>query len=1127
MRFFKGISLMFTAILIAVASMAQVTTSSITGSVKTADGKELEGATITATHTPSGTVYKTVSKKGGSFNLTGLRIGGPYTVVIEYVGLKTETLQDINLSLGEPYTVSPVLSESSQNLTEVVVLAQRARAVVERGGANTVVGQRQLTTLPTIGRSITDFTRLTPQSGSSFTTNSNSIGGRDGRFNNVTVDGANLNNNFGLSTDPLPGGGNQPISLDAIDQLSINISPVDVRQSNFTGGNIAAATKSGTNTFKGSAYTYYKNQSYVGTHVKDVSLPAQTSTKSNIYGATLGGPIIKNKLFFFASYEYEKKTNPPGTSYTPSGGSGTGNVSNVKVDSLKKLSDYLKTKYNYETGAYDNFPNFQSKNHKLLVKLDWNISNIHKLTAKYNELISNNDVLLNSTSVPNSSTSGPNPWSSTARFGPNAMSFANSNYGFKDVVKSWALELNSNFSGRFSNQLIATYTKIQTTRTSPSALFPFVDIIGDATKSGAAATYAGGAKNNYMSFGYEPYSYNNDVLNKILNITDNFTYYTGKHALTFGAAYEYQSVGNMFMAGSQSYYTYGSLAEFMDPNAHPIAFALTYSRVPGKDAVYSAEMKIGQGSLYAQDEVTINPRVKLTYGLRVDRPFYSEQPLENPSITALSFPGKDGSPTNYNTGMWPKARLYWSPRIGARWDVKGDKSQIIRGSLGVYTGKLPFVYLTNMPTNSGMYQVGARATAAQLSAITFNPDPKAWQSLFVSPTPTPNSGGFVLIDPNFKFPSVFRANMGYDRQLGNGWSISTDFLLTKDLNPVVMRNANEATPTSTVKLGGLYTRPSFAANSAASRAIYSSYANAIVLENGKKGGYTTSFTAMLEKKAFKGFYGMLAYTFTAATDLTSNPGSQAASTWQNNPTSGTQNTQEFAPSSFAVPHRIVGMASYRFEYLNHLASTVSIVYEGSSQGRFSYIYGSAGGTAPAGFANTADVNYDGNSQDLMYVPRNSGEIVFTPLTVGSRIYTAAEQAAAFDAFMSQDKYLNSHRGQVAERNGVLQPFYHRVDLKFTQDIFSNIGNRRNTLQFSFDCFNFLNLLSKKWGIRDFFVVNNPLRATKNASTGEVRYQMATYTPNGASAPILVDRTYIDNISTTSTYSFQIGLRYIF
>lgn len=1118
--------LLLTFFILPFLMIAQVTTSSISGTVKQMDGEFLIGASVTAIHGPSGTKYFTISKKGGTFTLPGLRSGGPYTITVDFVGLKQQSLSDINLALGDDYIANVVLQTSAATLSEVVVSARSSANV--KAGVSTNVGQRQLITLPTISRSISDFTRLTPQA------NGNSIGGRDGRYNNVTIDGANLNNNFGLSTDPLPGGGNNPISLDAIEEVTVNIAPADVRQSNFTGGNIAAVTKSGTNVFKGSVYTYYKDESYLGTKVGKLDLGQQAISKTNIYGGTLGGPIIKNKLFFFINGEYEKRSLPPGTTYRATGGSPSPQTSNVRVDSLKKFSDHLRDKYGYETGTYDNFRPFASSNHKLLGKLDWNISSVHKVTAKYSELVSENDVALNSTSIPNGGGTGANSWTSVARFGANAFSFENSNYAFKDIVRSGSFEVNSNWKGRFSNQLITTYTKISATRTTNSTLFPFIDIIGNPTLSGAAATYAGGARNNYMSAGKEPYSNNNDVKNNVFNITDNFNIYAGKHTFLVGGSYEQQYVGNQFMAASQSYYVYGSLAEFMDPAAHPVAFALTYSRVPGDDAPYAAELKYGQISVYAQDDINVSPNLKLTFGLRADRPTYPTDPIENPAITALTFKNKDGVPTNYSTGKWPKPSIYWSPRASFRLDLDGDKKMILRGGTGIYTGRIPFVYLTNMPTNAGVYQFGALANASQLSQITFNPDPKKWQSVFSTPSLSVPTGGFVLIDPEYKFPQVWRTNAGFDKRFGNGFTLSMDLMYTKDLNATVMRNANQSTPTGTVNLGGS-SRPSFTANSTATRRVYNAYTNAIVLENAKGGG-AFSFTTQVSKAFSKGFYASLAYTYSAAMDYTANPGSTASSTWSGNPTSGTQNDQELSYSNFAAPHRIVGSFSYRKEYFKHLATTFTLFYEGSNyqSGRISYIYGAAGGTAPSGFANTADVNFDGNSSDLMYIPKSASEITFTPLTVGSGAaavtYTAQQQSDAFFKFVAQDKYLSKKMGQVADRNGASYPFYHRVDASIRQDIFANIGKRRNTLQISADCFNFLNLLNNEWGLRDFAPVFNPLRATKNATTGEVRYQLATYTPNGSPSgtlPILVDKSFIPSTSLSSTWSLQLGLRYIF
>ena len=1127
MNFKKILPLLITLFAVPALLVAQVTTSSISGTIKQANGQALSGATITAIHVPSGSKYETITTKSGTFTLPGLRPGGPYTVTCQFVGLKRQDIEDVTLTLGDAYNINLIMQPAATTLTEVVVSGGKA-AANQKTGASTNVGQRQIATLPTITRNITDFTRLTPQA------NGNSIAGRDGRYNNFTVDGANLNNNFGLSTDPLPGGNSQPISLDAIEEVSVNIAPSDVRQSNFTGANIASITKSGTNKFKGTVYGYYRDQSFIGTHVGGIKLAKQPDSKSTVYGASVGGPIIKNKLFFFVNGEIEKRVAPPLTSFKPTGGSGGANISNVKIDSLKKFSDYLKSAYGYETGSYDGLPNAQIKNYKFLARLDWNINTVHKLTLKYSEMVGDDDRLM-SNSTPNGANSGgPNTWTANSRFGTGAMSFANSQYSFHDQVRTAALELNSNWRGKFSNQIIATGTKIRTTRSTNGGIFPFIDIMGDPTRSGVAATYAGGAKQNYMSAGQENFSNNNDVKNDIYNITDNFTYYAGKHTLTLGGTYEYQYVGNMFMPASQSYYAFGSLEEFMTPNAHPIGYSYTFSRIAGKEAVYSAEMKIGQLGIYAQDEINITPRLKLMLGVRADKPIYPSQPLENPAITALTFPDRYGKPTNYSTGMWPKTRLYWAPRFDLRWDMNGDKSMVVRFGSGVFTGRIPFVYLTNMPTNSGMYQVSVVANAAQLAQITFNPSPTAWASLFSAPAPVPNSAGFVLLDKKYKFPQVWRTNIGFDRKFKNNWTLTMDLLYTKDLNATVMRNANQLTPNSTVNLGGS-SRPSFSNTSTATRRLYNAYSNAIVLENNNAGG-SFSLTAQVSKSFSKGFYASLAYTFSHAMDVTANPGSTASSTWQFNATSGTQNDKELAPSLFAVPHRIIGTFSYRKEFLKHLGTTVSIFYEGSQQqgGRFNFIYGSAGGTAPSGFSNTADINYDGNSSDLMYIPKSPSEITFTPLIVGSGAtavtYTAQQQSDAFFAFVEQDKYLKKHKGQVAERNGTLYPFYHRVDLKFLQDIFTNIGSRRATLQFSADCQNFLNLLNKDWGLRDFFVVNNPLRATKNATTGEVRYQLATYTPNDAPAgsnPILVDKTFIRSTSTSSTWSLQLGLRLIF
>ncbi|MEO5684914.1 MAG: carboxypeptidase regulatory-like domain-containing protein [Chitinophagaceae bacterium] len=1101
----SGFLTLVLALFITTTMQAQVTTSSINGNVTDTKGEALQGATVTAIHLPSGTKYTTLSKKGGVFNIQGVRSGGPYTITINYVGYKPQVSENVTLALGDAYNINAEMSTTVTELAAFTFTAQKRRASADKNGATTNITPRMLSTLPTITRSITDFTRVTPQA------NGTSFAGRDNRLNNVTVDGANLNNNFGLSSDLLPGGGN-PISLDAFSEISVNISPYDVKQSGFTGAGVSAVTKSGTNTFHGSAYGAYRNQSYNGTNVAGTKLASPPATSNKIYGATLGGPIIKNKLFFFVSGEIEK-SNQPGVTFSPGKGSGSGTVSNVPIDSLKKLSDYLNSKYGFDPGAYDNFPSFASDNYKILGKLDWNISTQHKLTLKYSDF-RNTGYSLPSASGGINGASGqsaivtytPFP----GRFGPNSMAFNNVNYKTIDKVRSGSLELNSNFNGKFSNQLLATITKISSIKDHDGATFPFVDILG----------LTAGSRNNYLSFGNEPFNGNNNqVINDVYTITDNFSYFAGKHTVTAGVNYEFQKVGNMFMPGSQGYYVFGSLDDFTN-NRAPKLFSINYSLVPGEDAVFSANLKVGQLGLYLQDEVNINPRFKLTYGVRIDRPIYPEQPLENPAITALNLYDKNGNITHYNGGQWPTPKWLFSPRAGFRWDVEGDKSMIIRGGTGVFTGRIPFVYLTNQPSTSGMYTFGSLVTT-NLQNFLFNKDPHAYNPFYntagvtLDPAVFPKtagsvapSGGFAVIDPNFKFPQVWRTNLAVEKQLGSGWGLTLEALYTKDLNNAVMRNANQKATDTVVNVGPGDTRGRFSSSSNTLRRLNPGIANAIVLENTGKGG-AISLTAQVSKNFTKGFYGSLAYTYTYASEVTANPGSQAASVWSVNATSGTQNDQQISYSQFAVPHRIVATASYRVEYFKHLASTFTFFYDGSSLGTYSYIY-------------NGDINQDGNSADLMYIPKDASEIRFAALaaTTTAPAFTAQQQSDAFFQLISKDNYLRNHMGQTAERNAARLPFYHRVDFNFQQDLFTDVGKNRNTLQFSASVVNFLNLLNHNWGVRKQIIVNNPLRLV-SVTNGIPTYTLATFNND------LVRTPYINVSSTTTTWGIQLGVKYLF
>lgn len=584
-------------------AFAQVTSSSVSGSVKDAKQGPLPGASIKAVHVPSGTSYSAVSNKDGLFNIPGMRIGGPYTIEVSYIGFNKSTTTDIVLQLGQPFILKAVLSDGGVQL-EAVSIKGTKRIVTAKSGASTNISSKQLSTLPTFSRSITDFTRLTPQS------NGTSFAGRDSRTNSITVDGANLNNTFGTSSDLLPGGGAQPISIESYDELSINIAPFDVKQSGFTGAGIYATTKSGTNTFHGSGYTYYKDQSFNGTKIGDNDISAavaKSSTKT--YGFTLGGPIIKNKLFFFTNFEREVSSNP-GVSFSPTGTAG--NKSATPVSDLEAVSKYLKDNYGYETGSYDNFPAFQNKNTKVLLKLDWNINDKNKLSVKYSYLHATADQIINSTGTPNSGSytyTGANGLPQTrgngglpnGRFGLKSMGFENSNYGFLNKVSTGTAELNSTISPKLSNQLLLTFKKYDNPRTSKGSIFPTIDIFN-------------GAGDNYITAGSDPNTKYNEVIDNTVSVYDNITYYAGKHTLTGGINYEFQKIGNSFMPGAAGSYIYNSLSDFLN-NRAPIQFTYNQSLIPGVDQVFSADLKVGTFSLYAQDEYSVNDNFKVTLGL--------------------------------------------------------------------------------------------------------------------------------------------------------------------------------------------------------------------------------------------------------------------------------------------------------------------------------------------------------------------------------------------------------------------------------------------------------------------------------------------------------------------------------
>lgn len=1071
-------------------SYAQITTSSISGRVT--DGKEtLAGATVKATHEPSGTVYGAITNAEGLYTLQGLRPGGPYIVEISYLGYKAMQFKDISLNLGEIHQVNAKLEEDATMLGEVVVIGLSA---FERNktGAATNISSRNIQSLPTISRSINDFTRLTPQS------NGLSFAGRDGRYNYITIDGSAFNNSFGLSgqTRNLPGGDAQPISLDAIEQISVSISPYDIRQSNFTGATVNAVTKSGDNTFKGSAYTYLRPESFAGTKIEGTDYPTWDKTSKQTYGVSLGGPIIKNKLFFFVNGEYEK-SEFPSTSWKAStdGTADPGKyISRAKVADLQNLKDYLKNTYNYDAGGWD-WGKFGSENYKILGRIDWNINDIHKLTVRYNQVVSTNDVLPNASSVPSGITR-----SNFSRTSEKAIALTNAGYGFENTVRSISGELNSAFGGKFANKLLATYTMIRDKRTSPSTVFPFVDI------------WEGG--DPYTSFGYELYTYNNDVKNNTFSIIDNFSAYFGSHTLTAGLAYEQQYFGNAYMAFGTGYYRYNSLSSFLN-NEKPAGYAITYG-INGNTTPYS-ELSFGMGSFYLQDEWQLMPNLKVTGGIRFEIPFYLNDLTGNEAINALEFAGgssyltQGATPYKMDVKTWPNQQLLVSPRISANWDVLGDGQYKVRGGTGIFTGRLPFVWFTNQPTNDGTLQYLKVLSGTTVpDDMRFDPNVNGQITKYGTatfPATTAAPAGPVEVAKNFKMPQVWRTNLAADIALPSDMTFTLEGIYTKDMNAILQQNINEKAPDKTFE--GSDNRPYYSSTSNAVRRINTGLSNAMILDNTNK-GYQYSITAQLTKKFSYGLSGMIAYTYSQAKDVTSNPGDQASSAWGSNVAVGSLNDNVLSWSNFSVPHRIIGAVTYEIDWLKNFRTAVSLLYQGSAQGRLSYVY-------------STDMNGDGYSSDLMYIPKDQNDIVFKDLGAGM---SPQEQWDAFSKFMEQDNYLKNHKGEYAQRFGGLLPWQHQFDFKWVQDLFYQKGSD-SKVQFTFDILNLGNLINSNWGVSKTQITgsyqNIPLLKYEGANAdGKPTFSLPVKT-----AADYYTTSYKTVLGYGSTWSMLAGIRVAF
>ena len=1085
--------------------MAQITTSSMAGKVTldTANGEEVIGATVVAVHEPSGTRYTAVTNTTGRFSINGMRTGGPYAVTISYIGFQPKTVKGITLQLAETYNLNVFLTEDATELAEVVVSGKASKFAAEKTGAATNINSTQITNLPTVSRSITDVTRLSPYGG-----NGMSFAGSDGRNANFTVDGANFNNNFGLS-DKLPGGGN-PISIDAIEELQVVISPYDVRQTNFIGGGVNAITKSGTNTFKGSAYVYHKNENMQGDAVNRQQFTgAREKAQTTTYGFTLGGPIIKNKLFFFVNGEMIKIPSIVNRYHGSDDGKSdpTNYVSRTLNRDLEAVSKYMASQYGYDTGSWTSFPADES-NYKLMARLDWNITDRHHLALRYNYTKNNVWNSPNGTSMDGGDRMPNNRMSSYS------MSFANSMYSMKNTVHSWSLDLNSRLTDNLSNQLLATISKLDDIRGTNSSEFPFIDItmIDPATKK----------PDNYMALGYELFTWNNAVHNTIWNIKDDVTYYMGAHKIMAGVSFEHQMADNQYMRNGSGYYRFnitdnmyvgGVLQPELLFNSTPEVFCLTYGY--DGETTPAARVQFNRPGIYAQDEWNVNDKLKLTYGLRVDGLFFNNSDLmTNAAILNLDYNGR-----HIDTGKWPKNSITFSPRLGFTYDVFGDKSLKVRGGTGLFSGRLPLVFFTNMPTNGGLVQYQAQINEKNAAKNGFTMDEfradhnggkllstvsdmlAKLQSLGYPTTVKPEDGTVPSavngVDPKFKMPQVWKTSVAIDYQLPVSFpfTVTAEGIFNKTINAVCISDWSIMDAGGFARFNGADNRPLFPSP-------FRSGTKAFVLENTSK-GYGWSANVTLNAQPADWISLMAAYTHTVSKEVTGMPGSAAESAFTYIPTVEGPNNIKLHNSQYVTPDRLIASATIHDKCGNHY----NFIYE-AWRGGYNYSY-----------MMQNDMNGDGYNYDAIYIP--------TDEQVANNVFrfVSEDDKNRFMDYVHKDSYLSKHQGEYAEAYSVYSPWVHRIDFGYKHDFKFNVGQTKHMLQLTFDMKNVLNFFNSSWGVAKYLnpEIGSDARILKYEGMDPQGY--ATF-----STPKAIDgntKTWTTNYSIGQCWYASVGIKYYF
>jgi hypothetical protein len=1081
-----------------------VTTASVNGIVTDSKGS-IPGATVTVTHVPTGTVYATVSRADGRFNLPNLRVGGPYTFKVTFIGYKDFVEENISLSIGQDQKIDAKIEENNTNLAEVVITGTQGKVInSSRTGARETITRAQIESLPTINRSLQDFTKLTPSA------NGLNFGGRSSGYNNITVDGALFNNSFGLSGTLGGQTSSQPISLDAIDQIQVDIAPFDVRQGNFTGAGVNTVVKSGTNEFKGTFYDYIRSTGLTGYHAGSTDI-TQTPFTYRQTGLSVGGPIIKNKLFFFLSGEQER-ISAPATSYIASAPGVSGaNVSQADAASLNSIAQYLQTNYQYNPGAYQGY-SYQTHSDKLTAKIDWNIDKNNVLSAKYFYLKSFKDQPASNSGIVGISNTTRAP-------GVTSLPFYGSGYRINNNFNIGIIELDTRISSSMSNRLTAGYSALRDYRASlGGAAIPMVDIGNgvatvDPLTGGVTETTASAVS---TSLGYELFTANNVLNTNIAQFSDDFTIYAGKHEITIGTNDQIQSYTNGFAPNYNGLYTYNSAYDFL--NGLPAtAYSTRFSALPDGSFPF-AKIKASIYSVYAQDKFHATDNIRVTYGLRADYDAFPNSLPQNTNATNLTFQGG----THVNPAVLPKNRVQLSPRLGFNWDVNGDQSTQVRGGTGLFTGTVPFVWISNQASNNGVlfgsYTVTkgvSTNTPAQNAQLIFNPNVNANR-----PTNAAANTSYELdvADPNLKYPKIWRSNLAVDQKLPFGIVGTLEGAYSKDIHAIYHKNLVLSDGYSIlpgtegqVHYDSKNTTPSAAAATAANPSITGLY----YMTNTNQ-GYSWFVTGQLQKSFTSGFYANVAYTHTVSKDV-NDGGSTASTIWSTRYVAGNPNLDNLSNSSYVQPNRVIASFSYKKEYFKHAATTIGLIFEAANSGAVSYI-------------TSGDPNNDGATNDLMYIPRNKGDIILVP-NDKTDTRTPDQLWTQLNNFINQDPYLSKHRGQFAQRNAAILPTYKRADLHLAQDFFVKSGKVKNTIEVTLDVINVGNLLNRNWGLyqTSFNGFNSGSVALLKYIKQDPASNRATYSfPYlDATSSTPVTNSYKTDLSQLSRWQAQLGLRYIF